>query len=137
MGKDDDRQGKPDYSSDDTLDGGWWQPQDDVQLPDQQAHPREPFSAHIRQIPPDGTTHECEVVELGPGQVLLRKTDPGSLPVLGQMVELEIIGEQITLDGVVVRCSSKAPDFTVQLVNLDKQRRSFLAEAGGASKRDA
>jgi hypothetical protein len=92
--------------------------------------------ARAHQIPPDGTTHECEVVELGPGQVQLRKTDSGDLPVLGQMVELEIVGEQITLDGVVVRRSSQAPDFAVQLVNLDKQRRSFLASAG-ASKREA
>lgn len=116
-----------------TVAGGWWQPMDGSEpQPERRAHPRVPFDAYVRLIPPDGAVHKCEAVNLSLGGVLLQKTEPGGIPELGQMVEVEIVDDQISLDGIVVRVESSEPRFAVQFVNLDTERRQYLAEAVGA-----
>jgi hypothetical protein len=120
-----------------TVAGGWWQPADGGEpQPERREHPRVPFDALVHLIPPDGTVHRCQAVNLSLGGVLLHKTEPGDIPDLGQMVEVEVVDEEISLEGLVVRVEKNEPRFAVQFVNLDARRREYLAGAVGAAKDD-
>jgi hypothetical protein len=109
--------------------GGWWS--DDRPHEERRAHPRVPFNARVELIPPDGTVHECEAVNLSIGGVLLKKTNRGSLPELGQMVVIEV-DDDIMLDGIVIRHENDAARFAAQFVNLDTRLRTYLTEKVGA-----
>lgn len=135
MTKDDDYKKLGGWSEDDleepdfegkTEAGGWWADHEE-----RRAHPRVPFSARVELIPPDGTVHECEAVNLSIGGVLLKKTNRGTLPELGQMVVIEV-DEDITLDGIVVRHEDDHARFAAQFVNLDTRLRAYLNDTVGA-----
>lgn len=133
MARDDDYQQLGDFEDDDveepdfegqTQAGGWWSAE---RTPDRRAHPRVPFNARIELIPPDGNVHHCGAVNLSLGGVLLHKTNEGPLPGLGQMMVIEVVGEDVSIDALVVRIEPDSRRFAAQFVNLDAGQRAYLA----------
>jgi len=102
--------------------GGWSAGESE----DRRAHPRISFDTRVELIPPDGTVHDCRAVNLSIGGVLLEKTNPGPLPEQGQNMVIEIPGDDIILEAVVVRLEPEARRFAAQFVNLDDELRQYL-----------
>lgn len=106
--------------------GGWWAPQEGG-TPTKRTRRRGQLRARVRLVPPEGAPHKCHVVKLSLDSAQLAKTK-GTIPRLGQLVEVELEATEVMFDGVVARTVSEERCFTVRFVDLDAVKRQVLTE---------
>jgi hypothetical protein len=99
-------------------------------------HPRVSFQALVEVIPPDGELHKCEGVNVSLGGALLRKTNTGHLPELGETVVIETTSERLAFEGVVVRREPGERCFAVKWVELGYYQTEYLAKTVGSEEAD-
>jgi hypothetical protein len=133
--------------------GGWWAPEQPAEpdasglegapAPDTSGPEAAPApdtsgpTATVELVPSDGAVRVCEVVRLGSAGALLR-LGAGPVPSVGQMLVLELDDDRVALDGEVERADPEGRRFEARFVNLDANRRSYLAgKATGGDLDDA
>jgi hypothetical protein len=104
---------------------------------ERRSHPRVSFQALVEVSPPDGELHKCEGVNVSLGGALLRKTNAGHLPELGETVVLETTTERLAFEGVVVRREPDDRCFAVKWVELGYYQTEYLTKTVGGEQASA
>ena len=103
---------------------------------ERRSHPRVSFEALVEVIPPDGELHKCEGVNVSLGGALLRKTNTGGLPDLGETVVIETTAGRLAFEGIVVRSEPEERCFAVKWVELGYYQTEYLTKTVGSDARE-